>query len=351
VRAAARALAGLAALVAAAAPGAAQEIVRLDPRFDAIVPPGAVLEKLADGFAWLEGPVWEPRTGELLFSDVVQNTVFRWREGEGATRHLAPSGYTGSAPFAGREPGANGLALDPLGRLGLCQHGDRRIARLEAGRFVPLVDRFEGKRLNSPNDLVFRANGELWFTDPPFGLAAAHADPARELAWTGVYRVPAGGGAPMLAVRDLSAPNGLGFSPAEDVLYVSNADRARPVWMAYPVRADGSLGPGRVFFDGSAWVARWPGVPDGLDVDAAGNVFAAAPGGIHVLASDGAHLGSLVTGVATANSAFAEGGSALFVTAGDTLWRVRLRPQPQRGPSSTSRSRTPTDADGTRMPR
>jgi gluconolactonase len=325
VKTAARALAGLALALVAAAPAAAQQIVRRDPRFDAVVPPGAVMEKLADGFRWLEGPVWDPRTGALLFSDVVQNTVFRWREGEGVTRFLAPSGYTGSGPFTGREPGSNGLAFDPLGRLVLCQHGDRRIARLEADRFVPLVERWRGKRLNSPNDLVFRRDGELWFTDPPFGLAAAHADPARELDVTGVYRMRPGG-EPELAVPDLSAPNGLGFSPAEDVLYVSNADRARPVWMAYPVQPDGALGAGRVFFDGSAWVARWPGVPDGLDVDAAGHVFAAAPGGIHVIAPDGAHLGSLVTGVATANAAFGEGGAVVFVTAGDALWRVRLRP-------------------------
>ncbi len=320
----ARALLALLALFATGDRAAAAEIVRVDPRFDALVPRDASLEKVAEGFAWVEGPLWEPRLAALFFSDVVRNAIYRWREGEGAREFLRPSGYSGTGPFAGREPGANGLALDPEGRLVLCEHGDRRVSRLEAdGSRTVLADRYRGKRLNSPNDAVFRRSGELHFTDPPFGLPEGFDDPAKELPFSGVYHLRRDRTLELLT-SELRAPNGLGFSPDEDVLYVSNADRAEPVWKAFPVRPDGTLGPPRLFHDGSAWAARWPGVPDGLEVDAAGNVFAAGPGGIHVMAPDGTHLGSLLLGVATSNVAFGPGRAYLFITASDSLYRVRL---------------------------
>jgi gluconolactonase len=314
----------LAATLLLGAVAGSAEVLRADPRFDALVARGAALEKLADGFGWIEGPVWSPAHGGLLFSDVARNRVHLWRPGAGVLAFLERSGYTGSAAFAGPEPGSNGLALDPQGRLVLCQHGDRRIARLEAdGTRSALVERFEGRRLNSPNDLVFARDGALYFTDPPFGLPGTFGDPERELAWSGVYRLRPGGRLELLT-RELPAPNGIGLAPDGRTLYVANAERERPVWLAFELRADGSLGPGRVLHDGRAWAERWPGAPDGLEVDRDGNLWAAGPGGVHVIAPDGTHLGSLVTDVATGNVAFGPGGRELYVAAGDRLWRLEL---------------------------
>jgi gluconolactonase len=254
----------------------------------------------------------------------VNDRVHEWRPGAPPGVFLAPSGYTGGAPFAGREPGSNGLALDAQGRLLLCQHGDRRIARLEAdGTQTILADRFEGRRLNSPNDLVVRPDGDVWFTDPPWGLPRAFEDPAKELAWSGVYRLRPDG-ALSLATREVRAPNGLGFSPSGDVLYVSESDPGKPGWLAFPVKGDGTLGAPRPFADGRGFAERARGVPDGLDVDARGNVFAAGPGGIHVFAPDGTHLGSLWTGVATSNGAFGGDGSDFYVTASTAIYEIRL---------------------------
>jgi gluconolactonase len=282
-----------------------------------------VLEKVADGSIWTEGPLWDARARALLFSDVPRNGVFRWKEGSGVTALFSPSGYTGAAPFSGAEPGSNGLAFDREGRLVLCQHGDRRVVRREAdGRFTALVESFEGKRLNSPNDLVFRSNGDLYFTDPPFGLPGTFSDPAKELPFQGVYRLSADGQLSAV-VRDLRAPNGIGFSPDEKTLYVSNAEHARPIWMAYEVRPDGSLAAGRQFAEASAFVTPDEGVPDGLKLDRSGNLFAAGPGGVHVFAPDGTRLGRLETGVKTGNLAWGEDGSVLFIAANH--WILRLR--------------------------
>jgi gluconolactonase len=303
---------------------AGPRIVRLDSRFDRLVPADAVVTRIADGFAWVEGPVWDRRRGHLLFSDVPGNAIHRWRPAEGVSLFLTPSGYTGSAPFPGKEPGANGLAFDPAGRLVLCEHGDRRIARLEPdGRKTPLADRFQGRRLNSPNDLVFGSTGDLFFTDPPFGLPQTFDDPAKELPFSGVFRLSAGGALTLLT-SELSAPNGIALSPSESTLYVSNADRARAVWMAYPLKADGTLGPERVLFDATALARTRPGAPDGMKVDREGHLFAAGPGGVYVLGPDGAHLGSIDLGSATGNVAWGEDGRVLYITAGPALYRVGL---------------------------
>jgi gluconolactonase len=195
-------------------------IVRLDPRFDSLVPAGAVLEKIVDDHGWTEGPAWVSAGGYLLFSDVVKNAIYRWRRGEGDSLFLQPSGYTGKAPFPGAEPGSNGIAVDPEGRLVFCQHGDRRIVRREPdGRITVLVERYQGKRINSPNDLVFRSNGDLYFTDPPFGLPNSYHDSAKELPFQGVYRLGRDGRLTLLT-GDLSGPNGIAFSPDERTLYV-----------------------------------------------------------------------------------------------------------------------------------
>jgi len=298
-------------------------IERLDPRFDSMVPPGTVLEKVADGILWAEGPLWDRSEGSLLFSDVPRNGVFRWKEGAGITQFLRESGYHGSQPFAGPEPGSNGLAFDREGRLVMCQHGNRRIVRRERdGSFTVLADRYQGKRLNSPNDLVYRSNGDLYFTDPPFGLPGTFSDPAKEVAFQGVYRLTPTGTLTAL-VTDLDAPNGLAFSPGERTLYVSNAANRRPIWMAYDVRPDGTLGRGRQFAEAEAWVKEGEGVPDGLKIDGKGNVFAAGPGGIHVFAPDGTRLGRLETGVKTGNLNWGEDGSVLFIAANHWILRVR----------------------------
>jgi gluconolactonase len=297
-------------------------IERQDARLDGLVPRDAVIEVLAEGFRWSEGPVWDKAAGRVLFSDVPNNVVHAWSEKGGLATFLKPSGYTGPEGGGGREPGANGLAFDAKGRLVLCQHGDRRISRLEDGRFVTLVDRFEGKRFNSPNDLVIAADGSIYFTDPPYGLAKTFDDPGREIGWNGVYRLSADGPVSVL-VKDLRAPNGIGLSPDERTLYVGQSDPNRPVLMAYDLSKDGAVSNGRVFFDTAPLKKNGPGGPDGLKVDRAGNVFTSGPGGIVVLSPKGEYLGTIVTGVPTANCGFGDDGGTLYVTANDKLCRVR----------------------------
>jgi gluconolactonase len=298
-------------------------IERIDPKFDAIVPADARVERIGEGFDWSEGPVWFPDEGGfLLFSDVPENTVFKWTKDAGVKVFLRPSGYTGSGSRGG-EPGSNGLLRDPEGRLVLMQHGDRRVARLEGGKFATLADKYQGKRFNSPNDGVFKSNGDLYFTDPPYGLEKGVDDPARELDFQGVYRVSKDGQVTLLT-KELSRPNGIAFSPDESTLYVANSDPERAIWMAYPVKDDGTLDKGRVFSDATKWVKTRKGLPDGMKVDAHGNVFASGPGGILVFSPDGTHLGTFDTGEATANCAWGEDGSTLFITADMYLGRVRL---------------------------
>lgn len=299
-------------------------IRRLDSQFDQLVPREATLEKIADDHGWAEGPVWVRDGGYLLFSDVVKNTIYRWKEGEGETVFLAPSGYTGAAPFAGPEPGSNGIALDPSGRVVFAQHGDRRISRREAdGRLTTLVERYQGKRINSPNDLVFRSNGDLYFTDPPFGLPATFNDPAKELPFQGVYRLGRDGKLTLLT-RELTAPNGIAFSPDERTLYVSNADRKRLVWTAFAVNPDGTLGEGRILYDGTEATKNRRGTADGMKVDRRGNIFGAGPGGVYVIAPDGTLLGWFDFGGNVGNVAWGEDGSTLFITANAAVYRVRL---------------------------
>jgi gluconolactonase len=298
-------------------------IERLDDRLDRILPRDARIERLAEGFDWSEGPVWVRDGGYLLFSDVPQNTVFRWKEGQETSVFLKPSGFTGPSARGG-EPGSNGLVLDPQGRLVLCQHGDRRVARREGGQFVTLADRYQGKRLNSPNDAVYMSSGDLYFTDPPYGLPRLNDDPAKELDFNGVYRLSKDGTLTLLT-RELTFPNGLAFSPDEKTLYVANSDPKKALWMAFPVQEDGTLGKGRVFFDVTPWVGSKKGLPDGMKVDRAGNLFATGPGGVHIFDPDGSHLGTLATGVATANCGFGDDGSTLYITADSYLCRVRVK--------------------------
>jgi gluconolactonase len=311
-----------AALAVEAFPAVAGRIVRLDPRIDALLPPDAQLEEVAAGHRWLEGPLWDPRSGTLLYSDIHANAIYRWRPGEPAKVFLTPSGYSGSAPFSGREPGSNGLALDPEGRLVICEHGDRRITRLETdGSRHVLADRYGGQRLNSPNDAIYSNAGDLYFTDPPFGLPRAFDDPARELAHSGVYRLRRDGGLELL-VDDLRAPNGIALAPDEGTLYVTDVDTARPAWYAYRL-VDGRPQERRLFADAAPWTRVRRGGPDGLEADAAGNLFAAGPEGVFVFAPDGTLLGLIDTGVPTANVAWGEDGATLFIAADTRILRLR----------------------------
>src|SRR4051812_41941883 len=302
-------------------------IERLDDRLDRILARDARMERLAEGYDWSEGPVWVHDGGYLLFSDVPQNTVFRWKEGSGASVFLKPSGYTGSSPRGG-EPGSNGLVLDPQGRLVLCQHGDRRVARREDERFVTLADRYQGKRFNSPNDAVYKSNGDLYFTDPPYGLLGQNDDPTKELKFNGVYRL-AKDGTVTLLTDEMTFPNGIAFAPDEETLYVANSDPKKAIWMAFPIKDDGTLGKGRVFFDATRWAGSKKGLPDGMKVDRAGNLFATGPGGVLIFDPDGSHLGTLATGEATANCGFGDDGSTLYITADMYLCRIRVKTRGQ----------------------
>jgi gluconolactonase len=294
----------------------------LDKRFDELIPPDSKIEKIADDLEWSEGPLWDAQTKSLLFSDIPRNVVMMWNAEKGVTRFLERSGYTGAAPFTGREPGSNGLTFDSQGRLTLCQHGDRRISVREPdGTMRPLAVGYNSKKLNSPNDLVYDDNGNLWFTDPPYGLPGTFKDPAKELDFQGVYRV-ARDGSITLATKELEAPNGLAFTPDYKTLYVANSQSETPIWKAFPVRADGSLGPSRVFYDASQLRKEGDGNPDGMKVDMHGNVFATGPGGVLVLTPDGTLLGRILTGVPTANVAWGEHGSTLFITANHRVLRL-----------------------------
>ena len=300
-------------------------IERLNPGLSRLVAPDARIELLADGFDWSEGPVWRRDGGYLLFSDVPRNTIYKWKDGEGLTVFLRPSGFMGPNP-PGRELGSNGLTLDARGALVIADHGNRQVARLDEATWTKttLADRYQGKRLNSPNDLAYRSNGDLYFTDPPYGLKGLNEDPSKELDRNGVYRLtPAG--ALTLVASDVRFPNGIALSPDERTLYVANSDDKRPIWMAYDVQPDGSLARGRVFFDAAALVQRGArGLPDGMRVDRDGNIFATGPGGVLVLSAQGRHLGTIVTGQPTANCAFGDDGSTLYITANNQLLRVRL---------------------------
>ncbi|MCA9099647.1 MAG: SMP-30/gluconolactonase/LRE family protein [Planctomycetales bacterium] len=298
------------------------ELVRLDPRFDELVSPTAKIEKLASGFAWSEGPVWIADGGYMLFSDIPNNRVMCWCQADGLSEFLKPAGYTGEKGRGG-EPGSNGLLVDSEGRLVLCEHGDRRIGRINKdGEHVTLADRYNGKRFNSPNDGVFHSSGALYFTDPPYGLEGGVDDPAKELTFQGVYRLDPDGTVTLLT-DEMSRPNGIAFSPDEKTLYVANSDGERAVWMAFDVEDDGSIANGRVFYDATEQMGKLPGAPDGLKVDVNGNLFATGPGGVYVFTPKGELLGRISTGERTANCGWGEDGTVLYMTADSHFCRIK----------------------------
>lgn len=302
---------------------------RFSDKLDSLIAEDAVIEVLCGGFEWAEGPVWVPEKdnkfgGFVLFSDIPHNAVMKWQEGTGVSIFMQPAGYTGVADY-GREPGSNGLALDKAGRLVLCEHGDRRVSVLTpGGGKMTLADRWNGKRLNSPNDLAIRRNGDIFFTDPIYGLPQRENDPAREIDFCGVYRLQSDGKV-TLQSKVMSRPNGIGFSPDESTLYVANSDGRDPVWRAFPVQKDGSLGEPRPFFDSSKEDRIPNGGGDGLKVDVDGNVFATGPGGVLVLSPQGELLGRIVTGERIANVGWGNDGSVLYLTSDMYLCRIQTK--------------------------
>ncbi len=317
-------LVGLSLSLRAAEPRTLGEIERLDPAFDKLVAPGVKIDVLADGFEWSEGPVWSNVDGGyLLFSDIPRNRIVEWSPQNGISIFLERSGYTGKKPFTGSEPGSNGLIYDAQGRLVMCCHGDRMIKRLEPnGTRTVLASDYNGKRLNSPNDLVFHSKGALYFTDPPYGLPQRYDDPARELDWCGVYRLN-GAGKLTLLTKEMTRPNGIALSPDEKTLYVAQSDPAAAIWKAFPVKADGTLGASRLVHDATKWVGNRPGLPDGMAIDAQGNLWATGPGGVYIMTPAGKLLGRISTGQRTANCAFGgQDGSTLYITADMFLCKV-----------------------------
>lgn len=301
----------------------AQSIERLDPKFDALIHPDATVETLCTGFKWAEGPVWDEKEKRLLFTDVPNNVVYQWKEGDKeASVFLKPGGYTGPAADDGkRERGANGLAFDSKGQLHLCEHGDRRISYLppNGGRRT-FVDNFEGKRFHSPNDLTIAATGDVYFTDPPYGLGSrTEKDPESEIEFCGVYRATPQGKVTLLT-KEFSRPNGIALSADGKTLFIGQSGNPAVI-KRYPVIADGSIGEGEVFFDMKNVGGR--GAPDGFKVDADGNVFTSGPGGVLVIDASSKLLGRIHTGKGTANVAF--GGGYLYITASDRIQRVALK--------------------------
>ena len=306
--------------------GAEAQIERLDPALDALLAPDAQLERVVRELDWSEGPAWRASGGYLVFSDIPQNTVYRWKEGEGHSIFLRPAGYIRDDP-AGHELGTNGLVFDAEDRLVMADHGNRQIARLDEQNYTrtTLADRYEGKRLNSPNDLVIHSNGDIYFTDPPYGLRGLNDSPVKELDFNGVYRLQPSGEL-SLVTRDLTFPNGIALSPDERTLYVAVSDPRGPVIMAYPVAEDGATGEGRLFFDAAPLASRERrGAPDGMTVDEQGNLWATGPGGVLIISPEGKHLGSILTGQATSNATFGGDGSVLYMTADMDIIRVQTR--------------------------
>jgi len=303
-------------------------VERLSKTMDDIIPPGELPEIIAKGFEWTEGPVWLPEQNMLLFSDIPKNSVFQWSERDGVKLYLKSSGYTDTISRGG-ETGSNGLLLDNKGHLILCQHGDRRIARMDASlanpiaRYTTLADKWQGKRFNSPNDAVMNSKGEIFFTDPPYGMEKSFEDPKREMEFTGVFKLSTDGKV-VLLTDQMTAPNGIGFSADESKLYVANSQNPA-LWMVYGIQKDGSLDSGKIFFEPSEKDKMEPGAPDGLKVRKDGTIFATGPGGVWIFSPEGKHLGTIKTGQATSNCAFDKDDKYLFMTADNFLMRIRLK--------------------------
>ena len=299
-------------------------VERLSPEIDNLIEKSAKIEILADGFEWSEGPVWSSQLNSVLFSDVPENVIYSWNEDKGLGTFTRPIGYSGKVPNL-KKAGTNGLTIDADGNLIICMHGDRKITRLEKlniNRKVTLVNSFDGNLLNSPNDLVYDSKGNLYFTDPPYGLLEGDNDKLKEIEFNGVYKVSPNGDIEVL-VKNLTRPNGISISNDEKILYVANSDKNNPVIMQYDLSEEGAKN-ASIFFDGRELTKKDIGLFDGLKVHPTGNVFATGPGGVLVIKENGDHIGTIRTEVRTANCAFDENFQYLYMTSDMFLTRIKL---------------------------
>ena len=304
-------------------------IQQLDPSLAQITDTTAPVEIIAEGFNWTEGPLWVESEKMLLFSDIPPNKIFKWTETKGTELYLTPSGYTGATPRTG-EPGSNGLLLNKEGKLVMCQHGDRRMAMMDAplnapkALFVSLADNYKGKKFNSPNDAVFSSNGDLFFTDPAYGLEKTMDDPAKEIPFQGVYKANEKGEVTLLTAN-ITRPNGIAFTNNEKTLIVANSDPQKPVWYMFDIDAGDSLHNERLLFDATEISKKEQGLPDGLKVDRHGNIFATGPGGVWIFNASGKLAGKISVPRPCSNVALADDDKTLYITANMYVLRVKMR--------------------------
>ena len=305
-------------------------IERFDPALDNIISTNAKPEIIADGFEWSEGPLWVEKHNMLLFSDVPMNTVYKWTEAKGKEVYLKPSGYTGAEPSVCKEPGSNGLTFDKNGNLVLCQHGNRQMARMDApldkpeAKFITLADKYNGKRFSSPNDAVYNSAGELFFTDPPYGLQTQDdSDTKKEIPFNGVYKVKTNGEL-ILLVDSITRPNGIALMPGDNKLVVACSDGAKPNWYIFDIKGD-SLINGKIFYSAAEEAKTLKGVPDGFKIDKKGNVFATGPGGVYIFNSEGKKLGHIKLDEATSNIALSPDERTLYITNDMYVLRLKMR--------------------------
>jgi len=298
-------------------------IEKLDPALDALIAPDTKIEVVAQGFRWTEGPAWNAATGEFLFSDIPNNVINAWHPEKGLRVFMKPSGYTGISDY-GKEAGSNGLTFDKKGRLVLAEHGDRRIAVLtEGGGKMTVADRFEGKRLNSPNDVVVHSSGAIYFTDPIYGLPKGEKDPTREIDFCGVYRVDPNGTVSVIS-KEIERPNGIALSHDEKTLFVANSHKGKFNVYSFPLAEDGTAGAMKLFFDANKLEGK--GSTDGLKTDSMGNVWSTGPGGLLIISKEGKLLGRVLTHQPTANVAFGGAdGKTVYLTANDRIMRFARR--------------------------
>jgi len=303
-------------------------IEKYDPALDEIISPNAAIEVIADSLHWSEGPLWLEQQQTLLFSDVPENKIYQWTEAAGKKLYLSPSGFLGSDASAFREPGSNGLILDHEGRLILCQHGERRIARMDApldspsAKFTSLADRYNGKRFTSPNDCVMSSAGEIYFTDPPYGLQQMDDDPLKETPWNGVYKVKKDGKV-ILLTDSISKPNGIGLFPGEKRLLVASSDGEKPNWYVWDIDGD-TLKNEKIFYSAAGHDPSWKGSPDGFKIDSKGNVIASGPGGVYFFNSEGKKLGMIRLDHPASNIALTADNRTMFVTNNMYVLRVKM---------------------------
>ena len=305
-------------------------IERFDAALDNIISANAKPEIIAEDFEWSEGPLWVEKYNMLLFSDVPMNTIYKWTEANGKEVYLKPSGYTGTEPSLCKEPGSNGLTFDNNGNLVLCQHGNRQMARMDApldkpeAKFTTLADKYNGKRFNSPNDAVYNSAGELFFTDPPYGLQTQDdTDAKKEIPFNGVYKLKTNGEV-ILLVDSITRPNGIALMPGDNKLIVACSDQARPNWYIFDVKGD-SVTNGKIFYSASEEAKTMTGVPDGFKIDKNGNMFATGPGGVYIFNSEGKKLGLIRLHNATSNCALSPDEKTLYITNDMFVLRVKLR--------------------------